>query len=233
MIEFRNVYLKYHYEKYPLFEDLSFTLQQGVNTVLCDMQSGKTSLCKMILGELAPNGGSVWVDGKNLYPQNRKEKPRPNALYLPSNPVFFDNKTVKYNLEYPLKVRRTLSQNVNRVAELAERFCLTELLNVKVKNLNLRQKKLLALARGLTVRRNIVLLDGFFDDNEMCEELSQASVLPLFEGETVAVFTVLPQMAVGNTVVIDDKKCAFCGTSSEAAKFVDGLTWLSSLNVDK
>lgn len=227
MIEFQNVTLRYHYEAYNLFENLSFCLPEGVNTLLCDMQSGKSSICKMLLSQLPPNSGKVFVDGVDLYNFEKGKQPLANALYLPAVPTFFENKTVQYNLEYPLRVRKQLAQNASKVAELAEKFGLQNLLSLKVKKLNFRQKKILSLARGLTVERDIVLFDGFFDDTESDGILSRDSVLAAFPCKTKVIFTTDVSLAMGNTIVIDDKKCAFCGTSDEAAEFVANLTWLA------
>ena len=230
MIELQNVTLRYHYEQDTLFENLSFALPQGTNTVLCDVQSGKTSLCKMLLGELPPNTGNVTVDGVDLYKFEKGKRPLANALYLPSNPTFFVNKTVRYNLEYPLRVRKQLRENAQQVATLAQKFDLANLLDVKVKTLNFRQKKILSLARGLTVSRDIVLLDGFFDDTETDGNLSRDSVLSLLDCKTSVIFTADPNVAIGNTVVIDDKKSVFCGASEHAREVVSNLTWLATLN---
>lgn len=227
MIEFCNVSLRYHYEQYNLFENLSFNLTEGVNTVLCDAQSGKSSLCKMLLSQLAPNEGRVLVDGVDLYNFEKGKQPLANALYLPAEPAFFNGKSVRFNLEYPLRVRKQLAQNSAKVLQLAEQFGLQNVLAEKVKNLSPEQKKLLSLARGLTVDRDIVLFDGFFDDTESEDILSRDSVLEAVPCKTKVIFTADCSVAVGNTVVIHDKKCAFNGTSQEAAEFVRNLMWLA------
>ena len=227
MIELSNVTLRYHYEEYNLFENLSFRLQEGINTVLCDIQSGKSSLCKMILGQLPPNQGKVVVGGVDLYGTKGSKYPV-NALYLPASPTFFENKTVRYNLEYPLRIRKQLAQNAV-VDTLAKQFGLEDLLSVKVKKLDIRQKKLLSVARGLTVSRDIVLFDGFFDDTEPIDCLLPNNVLAHFDTGTKVIFTTNPKIAVGNTIVIDDKKCLFEGASDEAQCIVANLTWLAAL----
>lgn len=230
MIEFKNVTLRYHYEQYNLFENLSFTLTEGVNTILCDIQSGKSSLCKMILGEVCPNEGQVIVNGVNLFANGKP--PIINALYLPANPTFFENKTVRYNLEYPLRVRKQLSQNADKVVALAEEYGIETLLLTKVNKLDARQKKLLALARGRVISRDIVLLDGFLDDTENTGVLSRESILGAFQCKTVVILTAKPSLAVGHTVVIDDKKCVYSGESDGAQEVIKSLMWLATRNLN-
>ena len=40
-IRFDNVYYKYHYDDFAVFDGLSFTLDEAVNSVWCDVQCGK------------------------------------------------------------------------------------------------------------------------------------------------------------------------------------------------
>lgn len=222
MIEFQNIAFKYHYERYPLFQNLSFTLTDGTNTVLCDVMSGKTTLCKMLLGLVKPDSGKVLADGEDVFANNAKV---PNILLLPQTPVFFQNKTVGYNLQYPLKVRKQKA-DADVLNGLACRFGLQDVLNQKVRTLSPTLQKKLALARGLTVPRQIVLFDGFFDNT--CEEFPDVSeVLELFEGKTQVVLTDNPSFAAGNTVVLDGGTCVFQGNAEEAKSVAQKLQWLS------
>lgn len=222
MIEFQNVSFKYHYEDFSLFENLSFTLADGENTVLCDVMSGKSTLCKMILGLLKPNGGKILVDGKDVYAKNAEKA---DALLLPQHPVFFQNKTVAYNLQYPLRIRKQKASE-QQLQRLASRFGLAEVMHEKVRNISPCLQKKLAIARGLTVPRKIVLFDGFFDDT--CDDfLSKNEVCSLFQGAMQVVFTANASLAQGNTVVLDGKTCVFQGNADEAKKVVENLGWLS------
>ncbi|MCM1289419.1 MAG: ATP-binding cassette domain-containing protein [Corallococcus sp.] len=226
-IEFDNVTLRYHYDDYDVLCGASFTLSDDVNTILCDVQSGKGTICKLILGNLVPTQGRVLLDGRET---RNLSKQSINALYLSLEPAFFENKTVLYNLQYPLRVRKSLKENAKTVLHLAEEFGLADFLGKKVKSLSFEQKLKLSLARGLTVKRDLVLLDGFFDDNNLernYPELSLINVLPKFEG-TVAVLSVRPEIAVGRTVVMDGGACVYEGDADGARQKVTNLGWLAS-----
>lgn len=223
MIEFQNVSFKYHYEQFSLFENLSFTLTDGTNTVLCDVMSGKSTLCKMILGLQKPDSGKIIVDGKDIC-LNKKFNAT-DALLLPSRPVFFQNKTVRYNLQYPLRVRKQKA-DADALYELACQFGLSAVWNQKVRTLSPVLQKKLAIARGLTVPRKIVLFDGFFDDT-MNDCLSTEEVLRLFDCKMKVVLTDDSSLAVGHTVVLDGKTCVFQGNADEAKRIAYNLGWLS------
>ena len=224
-VQFDNVTLRYHYDNFDVLTQASFTLQDGLNTVLCDIQSGKGTICKLILGNLAPTGGQVLIDGQDASKLQKKDL---NALYLSSNPTFFPNRSVLYNLQYPCRVRKTLKQSGELLSHLSEEFGLTDLLTKKAKTLTPQQKLNLSIARGLSVPREIVLFDGFFDDTNFEEspELSPSKLLERFHGVKV-VLTTCAQLAAGHTVVMDGGRCVYEGDSTEAQQVVSNLGWLA------
>lgn len=221
MIEFSNVTFKHQYDDFALLQNATFTLQNGTNTLLCDVQSGKTSICKLILGLLKPQGGKISVDGEDVSVR------RPDVLFLPKEPTLFLDKSVSYNLNYPSKVRKILPQNAERIAQIAHKFALDKKLDVKAKKLSFDEKLQLALARGMTVERKIVLFDSFFDNNYTIESFSEVAKNFHF-CKTIVLLTSFPQNAVGNTVVLEDKKCIFQGEASQAQEVVKSLCWLAT-----
>lgn len=225
-IQFQNVTLRYHYDNFDVLQGANFTLIDGANTILCDIQSGKGTICKLILGNLAPTAGKVLINGVEACKMPKKDL---NALYLTSQPTFFDNRSVLYNLEYPSRVRKTLKDNREKLLQLAQTFGLTEILGKKVKSLTMPQKLKLSVARGLSAPRQIVLFDGFFDDTsweDLCPELTISNLLSGFGGIKV-VLTTRAHNATGNTVVMDGGKCVYQGDSNTAKETVANLGWLA------
>ena len=102
MIRFDDVVFRYPYDSFDVLKGATFCLESGINTVLCDLQSGKTTICRLILGELQPTSGKISVFGNSPDEKN----PAKNILYLPQKPVFFRNRSVLYNLQYPSRVRK-------------------------------------------------------------------------------------------------------------------------------
>lgn len=225
MIKFDDVTFQYHYDEFPLLRNASFALTDEPNTLLCDVQSGKTTICKLILGMLRPQSGEVSVDGANVI------SCRPDALWLPAEPVFFENKTVRYNLEYPVRIRKILPQSADLLAKLSREFALDGLLPAKVGTLNPGERRKLALARGLSVSRRIVLFDGFFD-NTNSEHFRRIAEMYFRDWQTVVQLTSFPQKAFGRTVIVSDKKCVFEGTADSAREFAKSLLWLGEKRAD-
>ena len=224
MIEFNNVWLQYHYDDFAVLKGASFTLREGLNTVLADVQSGKSSICKLLCKEVKLTDGEIIVDGLSLQSITSAHL---GILYLPSAPTFFENRSVRFNVEYPLKVRKVArAERRQRVQEIAA--CLNvDYLNEKVKKLSAEQRKTVALARGLTVQRKVVLFDDFFQFDDDKTLVDMCSVLKLFENATCVILSSDERLAMGNTVVIDGGVTVYEGDADGAASVIDGLQWLS------
>ena len=225
MIEFKDVTLQYHYDEFALLKGASFTLRDGLNTVLCDTQSGKSSICKLLCKDVAANSGEIIVDGLQISSITNADL---GILYLPNAPTFFENRSVRYNIEYPLKVRKTAKQERRQRAEQTAASLGLDCLDVKVKKLSADERKLVALARGLTVERKVVLFDDFFAiEGDVETTLAHVnSVLDLFSNATCVILTSDRRLAMGNTVVIDGGKTVYEGAADQAARVIDGLGWI-------
>lgn len=218
MIVFDNVSLHYHYDEYTLLKNLTFSLNEGVNTVLCDVQSGKSSVCKLLTKEVEPSGGTITFDGIDI---SRITNEGLGILYLSSAPAFFENRSVLYNIAYPLKVRKINKHARNGIAaKVADNLGITDL-SVKVKKLDASERKRIAVARGLTVERKAVLFDDFFDGTENIEE-----ILNMFSAKIKVIFTSDIRFAQGHCVVLDGGNTEYTGNAEGAKKSVSSLEWL-------
>ena len=221
MIVFDNVTLRYHYDEYDLLKGVSFSLTDGVNTILADTQSGKTSICKLLTKQISPTTGQILVDGQDLSCITNSNL---DILYLPRNPVFFERRSVLYNIEYPLRVRKVAQQERNsRVNEVIERLGIDGLKR-KLKQLDSHDRNLVALARGLTVRRKVVLFDDYFCEQNV-NEIQQT--VDLFDGACAVIVTSEQSLAQGNVVVLDGGNVVYQGDANEARKVVSELGWLT------
>lgn len=219
MIEFKHVRLRYHYDDSVVLKDLNFTLNNGVNTILCDSQSGKSSVCKLLTKQFAPIDGQICVDGQDISGITNRDL---GILYIPSEPAFFENRSVAYNITYPLKVRKAAKdERIKRFDEIASKFNLTYG-DVKLKKLSKSERKRVALARGLTVKRKTVLFDDFFESADQIDE-----VISLFDDvETIVILTSDINLVRGNVVVLDDGVAVYQGDVNGAREIRKNLSWI-------
>ncbi len=224
MIRFDGVTFRYPYEKFDVLKNVCFSAGEGVSTVLADMQSGKTTLCKLLTGDIKQQSGQILYYGKPLESITPAER---GILYLPAFPLLFGHRSVRYNLEYPLRIRRTDKKHIRLLTEMqAEKFGLYDKLDVAASKLSEEERQCLAVARGTLRECKTVLLDGFAD--KLAKDRLQRLLQMFGERESsVIIFTCNAETAAGNVVVLDGGANVFEGTKEEAEKFVKTLFWLS------
>lgn len=220
LIVFENVKLKYHYEQSELLKGVSFVLDQDTNTILCDTQSGKTSICRLLCKDITASG-NIFIDEKPLESITLQDL---GILYLPSNPAFFEGKSVLYNASYPLKVRKyEKSKRKQIAADVLQRVGFCDV-NRKIKTLTQSERKSLALARGLTAERKIVLFDDFFGEDNISD---LDKILSMFPNSQKVIVTSNVNLSRGKTVVLDGGVTAYQGDADGARGQVSQLMWLS------
>ncbi|MBE5738251.1 MAG: ABC transporter ATP-binding protein [Clostridiales bacterium] len=159
MLEINHLYVSFTKDYYTL-NDINISLKAGERlTIIGSKESGRTALLRTLVG-LEPI-----AKGEVLYKNIPLERVDPQADitvgYLPANPAFMDNKTVKQNIEYPLKIRKENPAFYEaKVNNALIGLGIDYLKNKKIKELNYLDKVKVALAR-LSIR-NIELF--YIDD---------------------------------------------------------------------
>lgn len=167
-IHMNNKFLKvenlwFNYEKgFNVFNGLSFTVSRGERVcVLGNNQSGKTTLLKLIAGLEKQAQGDVFFKGTNL-----KDVPLKNRSFsfLPEKAILFENKTVRFNLEYVFKLQgKKKDENIkNEIENVLVLFGLKEVESLKIKSLSNGKKQLTALARSYIKNPELLLIDDIF-----------------------------------------------------------------------
>lgn len=118
MIEFKGVYIQYVSDFYSLYD---FSCVINSHTLFVGDFFDGTNAIMRTLSKIDKNyKGEIFIDNINL--KNIKDKDL-NFAYLPEKPVLFKNKSIKFNLTYPLKIRKI--NKLNFLAELEnEVFCI-------------------------------------------------------------------------------------------------------------
>ena len=160
MIELKNVYLSYTKEYYTLF-DVSMSVAKGKTAVVFGaVESGKSTLLRVIAGFEKPTSGTVTINGQTPDKVDFKSF---NLGYLPEDGVFKENKTVEYNIAYPLKLRK-FDKDISeiKVQNAIKSYDLSTLYNVKLRELQLFDRYKVALARFSLRDIQLFLIDDIF-----------------------------------------------------------------------
>lgn len=123
--------------------------------------SGKTTVLRALAGLDRPDQGSIAFEGDVWFDAARRIDVPPQARgvgLLFQDYALFPHLSVRANLAYGLR-RLGAAEREARVAELAERLGVTELLGRRPSQLSGGQKQRVALARALAPRPRLLLLD--------------------------------------------------------------------------
>ena len=114
-IEFRDVSLSFG--ERVVFDRLSFTLAPGeMKVVLGASGSGKSTMLKLVLGLLRPDGGEIFIDGEEITQLSEHEL---NRIRLKVGMVFqegalFDSLTVYENVAYRMREQGVSEKEIER-----------------------------------------------------------------------------------------------------------------------
>ncbi|MCG7656417.1 ABC transporter ATP-binding protein [Wielerella bovis] len=114
-IEFQNV--AFAYGDRPILHNVSFTIEQGRFTaIMGGSGSGKTTMMRLITGQLRPTSGTILVKGRDLATfsaQDWNEHRRAMGVLFQQGALFTDL-NVYENIAFPMRELTQLPENVMR-----------------------------------------------------------------------------------------------------------------------
>lgn len=152
------------YRGRKVVNEVSLELGQGeVVGLLGPNGAGKTTTFYIIVGLIAPDGGRVLLDGRDITDLPMYLRARSGISYLPQEPSVFRKLTVEDNLwsiaetlELPRKEQEA------RVNELLEEFGIEHLRSQGAYTLSGGERRRLEIARALVLTPKFILLDEPF-----------------------------------------------------------------------
>ena len=157
MIEIKNLSFRYDKKFYALF-NIALTIydnQQEIET---------QTLFRIIKKKKKDYSGDIYFDNKNL-----KEIKTANldVCYITKTPYLLKNKSVLYNIAYPLIIRKENKNNSLKIAEkLLKKYNLIQLKNKKIKKLTKNEQISIILLRCAIRNPKYIFCDDIdFDQN--------------------------------------------------------------------
>ncbi|MGE5310155.1 MAG: LPS export ABC transporter ATP-binding protein [Nitrospirota bacterium] len=125
--------------------------------------AGKTTTFYMIVGLIRPDGGQVFLDGKEVSGLPMYLRAREGITYLPQEPSVFRKLTVAENLMAILETMAlTRDERRTRLEELLAELNLTPLADNKAYSLSGGERRRVEITRALVTRPSFLLLDEPF-----------------------------------------------------------------------
>ena len=152
------------FDEKVILRDVSFTLLPGHTKIILGASgSGKSTILKLILGLLKPDGGSIHVNGERVDTMSELELMRVRAGIgmVFQEGALFDSLTVAENVGYKLYEEGLLppAQVRERVEEVVGFIGLRELIDRMPSELSGGQRRRVAIARAMAAKPGILLYD--------------------------------------------------------------------------
>jgi putative spermidine/putrescine transport system ATP-binding protein len=146
---FRNV---------PAYEEIDLTVERGEVCVLVGPSGcGKTTLLRSIAGLVAPDGGRILIDGRDVTGVAAKDR---GIGMVFQHYALFPNMNVRQNLEFGLRQQNVPApERTRRIDAMIELMGLAARADARPAALSGGQKQRVALARALVLEPKLLLLD--------------------------------------------------------------------------
>jgi len=152
------------YRGRTVVSDVSIRVEGGeVVGLLGPNGAGKTTTFSIVVGLVAPDAGSVSLDGEEMTSLPMFRRARNGVGYLPQEPSVFRKMTALENLLAILEtLPGTRASREARAHELLDRFKLSHLAPSVADTLSGGERRRLEIARALTLSPRFILLDEPF-----------------------------------------------------------------------
>lgn len=160
LLEARNIVAGYGNGP-AILNGASLTVRRGqVQCIIGPNGAGKSTLLKVIAGLLAPRSGTITFNGGRIDSVRPDRVLRKGICFVPQERALFPKMTVRENLRmggYSIADKVVVDE---RIEEILERFpILRERAGQRAETLSGGQQQMLAMARTLIIRPEVVMLD--------------------------------------------------------------------------
>lgn len=159
--------LHFHRGDRPIFQGLDLTVRRGqITGIMGPSGTGKTTLLKLIGGQLTPDKGHVSIEGKQVDKLSRNElfKLRARMGMLFQSGALFTDMSVLENVAFPLRAHTTFSEKKiqDTVAQKLEAVGLRGSQTLMPSELSGGMRRRVALARAIALNPELIMYDEPF-----------------------------------------------------------------------
>ncbi|XYS42729.1 ABC transporter ATP-binding protein [Acinetobacter baumannii] len=165
LIEVKN--LSFNRGERVIYDNISLNIRRGqITAIMGPSGTGKTTLLRLIGGQLVPDQGEVLLDGKDIAQMSRQElfAARARMGMLFQSGALFTDMSVYENVAFPIRAHTKLSENL-----------IAELVALKLESVGLRgteqlmptelsggMNRRVALARAIALDPDLIMYDEPF-----------------------------------------------------------------------
>lgn len=197
--------LRKSYHKREVVKGINLYLNQGeIVGLLGPNGAGKTTTFHMIVGNISPDSGRLFIDDEDITGFPIYRRARLGLGFLPQEPSVFRKLTVSDNLRAVLEIRQLSEEEIEqRVKEALEEFGLTEIADQKASRLSGGQRRRTEIARAIVLRPRFLLLDEPFAGIDPIAILDLKEILRYLKNKGIGVL--ITDHNVRETLSITDR----------------------------
>ncbi len=213
MVEVSHLIKKY--DGKVAVDDISFTLLPGtIYGLLGPNGAGKSSTMNMMTGYIAPTGGTVLIDGHDIYSDAIEAKKR--LGYLPENPPLYQEMTVHEYLVFAAELKGVKKEDrLVRVEAVMEDAGLLEVSDKLIRTLSKGYKQRVGFAQAIINSPEVIILDEptvgldpkqIIEFREMIKALGQEHIVLLSSHILSEISAVCDHVFIinGGKLIVDD-----------------------------
>ena len=163
-----------------IVDSISFDIKPGtINGLLGPNGAGKTTTFYLIAGLIKCDNGKIFFNGEDITSLPMHKRSKIGIKYLPQEPSIFQNLSVYENLYGLAEISfQTKEKIASFMDQSIKEFNLTELLDLKGRQLSGGQRRKVEIARTLAAQPRVILLDEPFAgiDPIAIEEIKQVLI---------------------------------------------------------
>lgn len=162
MIEVNSIHKSF--EGQEVLKSISAVFENGkTNLIIGKSGAGKTVFLKCIVGLLAPDGGTITYDGRDMLSMNKRERLliRQEIGMLFQNAALFDSMSVLENVMFPLDMfsNMTYNERLQRARACLDRVNLSNAQDKSPEELSGGMQKRAAIARAIAMNPKYLFCD--------------------------------------------------------------------------
>lgn len=214
------------FDSQPILKHLSLRLHGGVTAILGPNGAGKTTLMRILAGLLAPDEGTLQVNG--LQGEAALEVIHRETGYLPQSLELPRHLTPRHLLRYIADLKR-ICVCENTIIKLLTEVGLEMVADQPLAQLSDGQRRLVAVAQAFLGWPKLVLLDEFSAGLDVEEKEAVFRLIHKVEfGSLVVITSNLPtevEKIAQRLIVLRNGVIQFTGTAAELVSQARGMVW--------
>ena len=163
IINMKNV--SFFAQNQPIVQGFSCQFDKGkITAIIGPSGCGKSTVLKLSAGILVPDEGKIYYKEREIHSMNHQENLdfRREAAMVFQDSAMWENQSLKQNLELPLKMHypsMTQDDIDKRIQEVLSQIGYRRNLSIRPAQLSMGEQKLIAFARSLMCRPELLFLD--------------------------------------------------------------------------